>query len=118
MDDGQVRLMDKRDLDEVLASNKRLFSESQYEALINVLRLNFEFDPRIIFIIHEIPEQGEDIYTLAMNGGRVITIEIERKTGKYIIDVDNIEEYARKNRKSKLLSRKVDAARYLTSDQG
>lgn len=105
--------MDNRDIDELLSSNKKLFSEMRYKILMDIVAKKFDFDPRRIFLIYEIPEQGEDIYTLALNGSQIITVEIERKTGKYSIVEEGIDNFSKKNGRSKLMRRKINAVRYL-----
>lgn len=110
--------MDQRDLEEAFASNRKLHSSAVYKNLMEIINTHFKFDPEKIFMLYEIPEQGEDIYTLAIDGGRVVTVEIERSTGKYSIEEDTIENFRRKTPRHKLLNRRINVAKYLTTAKG
>lgn len=67
-----------------------------------------------VFVVHWIPEQGENIYTVLVDGTKVVEVEISRMEGvknPVSVEVITLQEYFRRYpRLSKVLRRKLDAA--------
>ncbi len=62
---------------QLIKSNKLLFDDEEYKNLLKVL---YEYFPnmRTAYIIHWIPEQGEDIYRLLIDDSLIAEIALDR----------------------------------------
>jgi len=45
------------------------------------------------YVLHWIPEQGEDIYTVLVSAGEVVTVEMPRGEGQVLLDREEVAEY-------------------------
>lgn len=76
-----------RESSEFIFNNKKI--------LLALRKNNFRF--RTAYILGHTPEQGEDIYVVLSNNDEILTIEVDRFSGKVLITfVRKINEYKKK----------------------
>ncbi|MBI3560570.1 MAG: hypothetical protein HY080_02485 [Gammaproteobacteria bacterium] len=100
--------------DELLQSKEKFLSGENSAELLSALRAKFPDMTDDVFIIGWIPEQGEDIYTVLVNGNKVVEVEISRISpaeNPVSFVVLTVQEYLKKNPAlSKSTRRKLDGA--------
>ena len=62
---------------ELILSRDELFKKNGAPRLLKILRTNYP-DLDSAFVLHWIPEQGEDIYEILINEHEIIAVEISR----------------------------------------
>ena len=65
---------------ELERSSYAMFHENANPSLLAALKTRFA-GIEVAYVLHWIPEQAEDLYEVAIEGGLVAIIEIERATG-------------------------------------
>ncbi|GAB1045629.1 MAG: hypothetical protein SPiBPW_40000 [Shewanella algae] len=99
---------------ELLQSKEKLLSGKNSAELLSALRANFPDLTDNVFIVGWIPEQGEDIFTVLVDGDKVVEVEISRVSpaeNPVSFDVLTVREYLKQNPDlSKTSRRKLDAA--------
>ncbi|OLO02663.1 hypothetical protein BTW07_18490 [Salinicola socius] len=99
---------------ELLQSKEKLLGGIKSAELLSTLRDKFPDLTDNVFIVGWIPEQGEDIFTLLVDGEKVVEVEISRiSPGENPVrfDVLTVQQYLKQNPAlSKSARRKLDAA--------
>jgi hypothetical protein len=67
-------------IDELEQGRKQLLSASASEGLIRILRRKLESITRNVYVVRWIPEQGEDLYHVLVDGATVAHVEIPRRS--------------------------------------
>ena len=105
---------------ELLQSKEKLLSGKNSAELLSALRANFPDLTDNVFIVGWIPEQGEDIFTVLVDGDKVVEVEISRTSpaeNPVSFDVLTVQEYLKQNPAlSKTTRRKLDAAIQLSQN--
>lgn len=103
--------------EELLQSREQLLNGKNHVELLLALRTNFPSMTDNVFIVGWIPEQGEDIFTVLVDGNKVVKAEISRinpAENPIIFDVVTVKEYLKLNPViSKFIRRKLNAAMQL-----
>jgi hypothetical protein len=88
-------LTDKKMIDELERSREQLLSDSSSHALVRVLRRRLQSITRNIYVFRWIPEQGEDLYDVLVDGTTVAHVEIPRgdPDQEALFEVCPVEEY-------------------------
>lgn len=106
--------------EELLQSREKLFGSKNGAELLSALRAVFPDMTNKIFIVGWIPEQGEDIFTVLVDGDKVVEMEMSRSglaENPVRFDVLTVQEYLRQNPAlSKSTRRKLDAAIQLSQN--
>ncbi|ERN52065.1 hypothetical protein [Alkalihalophilus marmarensis] len=63
--------------EQLIKSNQLLFNSEEKKRLLEVIRYEYP-ELKAAYIIHWIPEQGEDIYKILINDSLIAEIELER----------------------------------------
>ncbi|PAF19100.1 hypothetical protein [Terribacillus saccharophilus] len=110
---GSKTEQDLRDL--LKESNESLFNDNDKTRLLTVLRNQYP-EMKSAYIIHWIPEQGEDIYRILINDSIISEIEIDRLDEKAepINEAKSFNEYKQGlNKQNQLkLAVAIDLARH------
>lgn len=105
---------------ELLQSKEKLLSGKNSAELLSALRANFPDLTDNVFIVGWIPEQGEDIFTVLVDGDKVVEVEISRVSSAenpVSFDVLTVREYLKQNPDlSNTTRRKLDAAIQLSQN--
>lgn len=105
---------------ELLQSKEKLLNGKNSAELLSALRANFPDWTDNVFIVGWIPEQGEDIFTVLVDGDKVVEVEISRISpaeNPVSFDVLTVQEYLEQNPAlSKTTRRKLDAAIQLSQN--
>jgi hypothetical protein len=100
--------------EELLLSKENLLSGKDRAELLSALRVNLPDMSDNVFIVYWIPEQAEDIFTVLVDGDKVVEVEISRISpaeNPVSFDVLTVQEYLRRNPLlSKTTRRKLNAA--------
>jgi hypothetical protein len=100
--------------EELLQAREKLLSGKKSFELLSSLRANFPDMTDNVFIVGWIPEQREDIFTVLVDGDKVVEVEISRVSpaeNPVSFDVLTVQEYLKQNPAlSKYARRKLDAA--------
>ncbi len=100
--------------EKLLKSKANLLSGKRNPELLSILRAKFPGTTDNFFIVGWIPEQEEDIFTILVNGKKIVEIEISRISpaeNPVRCDVLTVQEYLKQNPAlSKTTRRKLDAA--------
>jgi len=106
--------------EELLQSKEKLLSGKNNAELLSALRANFPEMTDNAFIVGWIPEQGEDIFTVLVDGDKVVEVELSRinpAENPVSFDVLTVQEYLNRNPAlSKFTRRKLDAAVQLSQN--
>lgn len=80
--------------EQLIKSNEILFNGIEYKRLLKALTISFP-QMRTAYIIHWIPEQGEDIYKILINDSIVAEIEMDRNKTEFapIIKTIRLPQY-------------------------
>jgi hypothetical protein len=80
--------------EQLLTSNKSLLHEEEGKRLLNVLNQSFPM-MTTAYILHWIPEQGEDFYKILINDSLIVDIEVNKidQSIASIIKVEQISNY-------------------------
>ena len=80
--------------DQLIKSNKVLFKSEVKSRLLEVIRSSFP-EMKTAYIVHWIPEQGEDIYKLLINDRTIAEIELDRYKAetKPIVKSKDVSQY-------------------------
>lgn len=101
--------------DQLKKSNESLFNDSDKTKLLALLRNQYP-EMKSAYIIHWIPEQGEDIYRILINDSIISEIEIDRidEKAEPIIEAKPVNEYKQGlNKQNQLkLAVAIDLARH------
>ncbi len=94
---SSLTLTDKKMIDDLERSREQLLSKSSSHALIRVLRHNLQSITRNIYVFRWIPEQGEDLYDVLVDGVTVAHVEIPRGDPyqESLFETWPVEEYRR-----------------------
>lgn len=90
-------LTDKKMIDELERSREKLLSGSFSQGLMRVLRRKLQSITPNIYVFRWVPEQGEDMYDVLVDGATVAHIEIPRRNPdqETIFEAWPVEEYRR-----------------------
>lgn len=110
---SEQSLSDQTMLDELERSREQLLSGSSAQGLVRVLRRKLQSITRNIYVLRWIPEQGEDLYDVLVDGVTVAHVELPRSDPDQVTIFETllVEEYrlARRNL-TKPERRKLDLA--------
>lgn len=113
---SEYTLTDKKMIDELEKGREQLMSASSSEGLMRVLRRKLQSITPNIYLLRWIPEQGEDLYDVLVDGATVAHIEIPRRNPdqETVFETWPVEEY-RRTRKTltKPERRKLELALHL-----
>ncbi|WP_161829110.1 hypothetical protein [Steroidobacter agaridevorans] len=84
-------------IDELEKSREQLLSASSSEGLLRVLRRKLQSITPNVYVLRWIPEQGEDLYDVLVDGATVAHIEIPRRNPdqETVFETWPVEEYRR-----------------------
>lgn len=108
MDDSEAR-------QSLIHSNRMLMEGRTNRRLLEVLLAEFGSVEKA-FVINWIPEQGEDIYTVAVPPGTIATVEIPRDESPIVPIIEKVpfDQYRRDSiRLTKAIRRKLSVVRDL-----
>ncbi|GFE88610.1 hypothetical protein GCM10011488_35640 [Steroidobacter agaridevorans] len=90
-------LTDRKMIDELEKSREQLLSASSSEGLLRVLRRKLQSITPNVYVLRWIPEQGEDLYDVLVDGATVAHIEIPRRNPdqETVFETWPVEEYRR-----------------------
>lgn len=80
--------------EQLIKSNQSLFMSEEKRRLLEVIRSSYP-EMNTAYIIHWIPEQGEDIYKILINDSIIAEIELDRYNTEVepIVDSKTIPQY-------------------------
>lgn len=78
----------------LIVSNESLFKSEEKKRLLEVIRSLFP-EMKTAYIIHWIPEQGEDIYKILVDDNNILEIELDRYDSQVepIVEITAISQY-------------------------
>ena len=83
---------------ELILSRDELFKKNGAPRLLKILRTNYP-DLDSAFVLHWIPEQGEDIYEILINEHEILAVEISRiDTGECVTKIISLDEFLSRTR--------------------
>jgi cobalamin biosynthesis Mg chelatase CobN len=88
-------LSDKKMIDELESSREQLLSGARGDDLLRLLRRRLLSLTQNIYVLRWIPEQGEDLYDLLIDGVSVARVEIPRsnRSAEAKFETRPVEEY-------------------------
>ena len=80
--------------EQLIKSNHTLFKDKEKRRLLEVIISHFP-EMKTAYVIHWIPEQGEDIYKILINDNTIARIELDRyrDEAEPIVESQNISNY-------------------------
>jgi hypothetical protein len=98
---SEYTLTDKKIMDELEKGREQLLSGSSSQGLMRVLRRNLQSITPNVYVLRWIPEQGEDLYDVLVDGVTVAHVEISRRNPdqETVFEAWPVNEYQR-NRKT------------------
>jgi hypothetical protein len=93
----EYTLTDKKVIDELERAREQLLSGSSPKGLMRILRRRLQSITSNVYILRWIPEQGEDLYDVLVDGATVAHIEIPRHipAQETVFESWPVEEYRR-----------------------
>ncbi len=100
--------------EELEQSRKRLLNGEFNGALLSALKDHVLDGSDNVFIIQWVPEQGEDLFTVLVNGNQIVEVELSRIPSiqnPVSVKVQSLRDFLNRNPKpSKVIRRKLDIA--------
>jgi len=109
-------LSDQQMIDDLKSGRERLLSEPSLQPLLSALRRGLQSITRNIYVFRWIPEQGEDLYDVLVDGTVVVHVEVPRdasQIGTAAFQEWAVEEYLKVQTLAKHDRRKLELARSL-----
>lgn len=79
---------------QLIESNKLLFENKENKRLLSALE-KYSPEMKTAYIIHWVPEQGEDIYKVLVNDSAIVEVELDRNdvAAKPLVSSTTISQY-------------------------
>lgn len=110
----RISLSEQQMLQELDGGRESLLAANS--GLLMTLRRELQSITRNLYVLHWIPEQGEDLYDVLVDGITVVHVEMERATGVCLeFSRCTVEDYLRKRDLGQLARRKLRLALQLAN---